>query len=68
MRVIILSEARLLDTFKAFYGDDIGQFRIAVTPEGVGQEPVGVDPGGATPDEPAGVSRHVFRVRYRNGG
>ena len=45
------------------FGDDgVGQFRVSVSPQGMGQEPVGIDPTRPPPDEPPRVARHELGV------
>ena len=66
--LVILPVARLLDAFVALGDDGVGYLGIPVPPQGMGKEPVGVEPGGTPPDEPARRPRHELGVRGRHRG
>ena len=60
--MVVLSESRYLDALMTLGDYGVSHFRVAVAPQRVGQEPIGVDPGGASPDEPSRVSGHELGI------
>ena len=54
--MVILSETGHLDALLALGHDGVGQVRVTVAPQGMGQEPIGVDPRGPSPDESPGIA------------